>query len=87
MSWLNKLKSTDQRHKDLIFGYIRRSSKSISSTTIPVLINYVCLLYCLVNDKFIECQQEMEITSSDNNDDKKGDIVRIKPNAHKPYFD
>ena len=80
MSWLQKVKSSNQGRKDLIFGFIRESSKSISYTTIPVMINYICLLYYIVKDKFIKTK--MEITSSDTNNTEQGDIALLDPSNH-----
>ena len=79
MSSLKNIKSIKQRPKDLIFGYIRKSTQSITYTTIPTMINYLCLLYYyLLKDKFVKPDHMMEISSSDKNDDTKKDIV----NAH-----
>ena len=78
MASLKQAKMIDQETKDLIFGYVRKANDSLSST-IPVMINYICLLYYyLVPEKFIKCSSEcMQIASSEN-DGRTNDIVRMK---------
>ena len=83
MSSLKKIKSIDQKTKDLIFGYIRESNESISYTTIPMMINYICLLYYHLTDRFTKCGVGMEITSSNSNDSNKNDVVQL----HNGNFD
>lgn len=73
-----KLKSINQTTKDLVFGFIRKETKSISHTTIPMMVNYFCLLfYYLVSDKFIRGSSRITISSSDPNQNRKGDVATM----------
>ena len=66
-----------QRTKDVVFGYIRISSNV--DMIIPIEICYICLLfYYLVQEKFIECGDEMEIISSDEENNKINDTAKVK---------
>lgn len=46
-----KLRNVNQHSKDLIFGFIRESSQS-TDISIPIVINYICLLYSILEEKF-----------------------------------
>ena len=73
MPSLKTIKWIDQRNKDLMFGFIREINELY--TTIPMMINYICLLYYyLIPEKFIKCSSNLNITSSDSN---KNDVVTI----------
>ena len=43
------LKSVDQKTKNLLFGYLRNMHHRQS---MPTMINYLCLLYFVINEKF-----------------------------------
>ena len=75
---LKQAKMIDQGNKDLVFGYVRKVNDSLSST-IPIMINYICLLYYyLIPEKFIEFPPKyMQTTTSDEHNDSKDDIVTI----------
>ena len=65
MSSLKKIKSIDQRTKDLAFGYIRESTQPITYTTIPMMINNICLLYYHLGiDRFVLSHPEVNISSN-----------------------
>ena len=74
MSSWKRAKTMEQRQKDLISGYVRESTKSISYTTIPIMINYICLLYYYITDKFIKCTTRIEISSTNNKEASKASI-------------
>ena len=80
---LKRAQKINQTAKDLIFGYVRKANNSISYTTIPVMINYICLLYYYsVKDRFIDLtnrqDSKLEIVSSDTHNDKRADIAKIE---------
>ena len=83
MSLLNQIKQIDQRTKDVTFGFIRESTKSIKYTTIPMMINYICLLYYyVVFDKFIRCGKSIKIESSNS---KNNNIATSTPSVSSHY--
>ena len=43
-----KIQKVNQHSKDLIFGFIREST----DYSIPIVINYICLLYSILEEKF-----------------------------------
>ena len=59
---LNEAKKANQRAKDLINGYIR--SQYSNNNVIPVVINYICLLYYLIKDKFGKHGKLLEVSSN-----------------------
>ena len=82
---LKQVKYIDQGAKDLVFGYARQLPLQMA---ISVMINYICLLYYyLVPEKFIYSESNMEISSSEESDGTKNDVVRIlKCSADHPSF-
>ena len=53
---LRKLNGIDDKFKDAAFGYIRRiEKKNKLFTTIPVMINYLCLNYYYAGEYFAKC--------------------------------
>ena len=80
MSTLTKIKAIDQSTKDLTFGYIRKSTKCIKYTTIPMMINYVCLLYYhVIMDQFVRKEAGFIVSSNETDDNPKG---MVKINAY-----
>ena len=51
---LTVTKSCHQRPKDTVFGYIREFMKKHSFHNLPVIINYICLTFYLLIDKWNE---------------------------------
>ena len=68
-------KDIDQRTKDLVFGFIHLSNLQ---STIPTEICYLCLLfYYLIPERFVLCGDGLQISSSDENNGKVDDIIKI----------
>ena len=42
---LSALKQTDQRNKDLAFGYCRKHENKYNHSVYPQIVNFLCLLY------------------------------------------
>ena len=61
---LKQVRNANQRMKDLISGYIRLH---YTNNNIPVGINYICLLYYLIKDKFGKHGESLKLSSSDEN--------------------
>ena len=57
---LKKLKAANKKFKYTIFGYIHKHEQ-IQSITIPLLINYICLNYYLLNEKFTKHGEQIEL--------------------------
>ena len=78
MASINKVKLIDQKPKDLMFGYIRKSNEDISYTTTPMMIKYICLLYYyLISEQFVKCDaSDFQISSSEKNG--IGDTIKLK---------
>lgn len=70
---LRTAKNANQRTKDLINGYIRLKSKNLN---IPIVINYVCLLYYLLKDRFGKHGKALKLSSDTNS--KHYNIVKSK---------
>lgn len=49
---LSKLKQVDNRSRMVIFGYIRRFETKHQHVTIPMMIQYLFLIYYWINEKF-----------------------------------
>ena len=64
---LQQARNANHRSKDLINGYIRLRYRG--SNTIPIVINYICLLYCLMKDRFGKYGKLLQILSSKQNTD------------------
>ena len=62
---LNKI--TDQRRKDLLFGYIHQFNKNHQHTlSIPEMINYLCLQYYLFYaDYFVKYGKSINVKNSE----------------------
>ena len=83
MSALKRVKLIDQRNKDIIFGFIRKSNEAMSNMTIPIMINYICLLYYyIIPEKFIRCPERMVISSSNENEIAKNDVATVIKYGH-----
>ena len=61
---LQQARAANQRTKDLTNGYIRSQHKN---TAIPMVINYICLLYYLMKDRFGKHGKVLKISSSKPN--------------------
>ena len=59
---LKEAKNADQSIKDVVFGFIKESTEE----SIPMMINYVCLLYYLMSDKFASSLAAQGIKISSN---------------------
>ena len=62
---LKQARNANQRTKDLLNGYIKLQNKE--SNTIPVVINYLCLLYYLMKDTPGKHGDKLKISSSKPN--------------------
>ena len=72
---LREAKHIDQKTKNLVFGHIRLSNNELN---IPMPIYYLCLLYYyLIPDKFIICDDGLNISSSNKNDKEMKDMINI----------
>lgn len=62
---LSFAKQADEKTKNLIFGFIR---KAIPKQSIPMVINYLCVLYYLIKEKFenIASNHLIQILSNQN---------------------
>ena len=66
----------DEMSKLLVFGYIRLSNPQ---SIIPIDICYLCLLfYHLIPEQFIYFSKKLELSSSDEKNNKINDIVQIQ---------
>ena len=61
---LKQARNANQRIKDLINGYIRLK---YTNNNVPVVINYICLLYYLLKDKFGKHGRSLKLSSSNQN--------------------
>ena len=64
---LKQARKASQRSKDLINGYVRLQ---YTNSTIPIVINYVCLSYYLMKEKFGKHGKSLEVLSSNVNANK-----------------
>ncbi len=60
---LKRLKSADKRFKYSVFGYIREYEED-KPVNVPIMINYICLSYYLLTEKFTKHGDEMVLNES-----------------------
>ena len=65
MSSLKKLKAVGKRSKYCVFGFIRESELLLKLSTIPRLINFLCLSYFHIKDFFLKARKPEFIISND----------------------
>ena len=74
---LQLVKEIDERTKNLVYGYIRIYNQP--SIAVPMEICYICLLfYYLIPEKFIKCDDGLNIKSSDKGENKEDDIGELQ---------
>ena len=77
---LSFAKQSDDKIKNLVFGFIR---ESIPTQSIPMVINYLCVLYYLLKEKFDKIERGstdiVEILSNENILNQN-DIIKYKSN-------
>ena len=61
---LKQLKRIDTKHKFPVFGYIRRVQNE-SDINIPMMINYLCLVYFFHGEFFVKCGDNLQISDGD----------------------
>ena len=72
------MKRIDDKTKNKILGYVRRyeHQEKVKSANIPIMIQYLIMVYYWVNEKFVIYGEGLEMDQENKN------IIRVRPNSN-----
>ena len=65
MALLKRIKSIDQKTKDLVLGWIREVEEQVKSRNISLMVSYVCLAHYYIPEYFDKARQDSFMISED----------------------